>query len=85
MLCGVITGLRRHGWDSVRVLTAETDGAACLARALEAGAPVRLDGITSIATSLGALQASETAVRLAQVQAAHRAEPGLECSAERCC
>jgi hypothetical protein len=30
-------------------------------------APVWLDGITSIATSLGALQASERSVRLAQV------------------
>jgi hypothetical protein len=77
LLCGVITGLQRHGWYSVQVVTVETDGAASFARALEAGAPVRLDGITSIATSLGALQASETAVRLAQVRAGlgHSAKP----------
>jgi cysteine synthase len=75
LLCGVITGLRRHGWDTVRVLTAETDGAACFARAHAAGAPVRLDRITSIATSLGALEASGTAVRLAQVWLATALDP----------
>jgi len=66
LLCGVIIGLQRHGWDDVTVLTAETEGAACFARAHRAGSAVRLDGITSVATSLGALQASDTAIRLAQ-------------------
>ena len=36
------------------MLTAETDGAACFAKALAAGEPVTLAGITSVATSLGA-------------------------------
>ena len=36
----VIKGLQRYGWVDVTVLTAETDGAACFARAHAAGAPV---------------------------------------------
>ncbi|EOD35485.1 L-serine dehydratase [Emiliania huxleyi CCMP1516] len=36
-----------HGWSETTVLTAETDGAACFAKALAAGEPVTLAGITS--------------------------------------
>ena len=67
LYCGLVTGLKRHGWDDVPVLTAETDGAACFAAALAAGGePTRLEAITSVATSLGALQASPTALALAR-------------------
>ncbi|KAL1524820.1 hypothetical protein AB1Y20_019700 [Prymnesium parvum] len=66
LLCGVILGLQRHGWNDVGVVAAETLGANCLASAVAAGEPVRLDSITSIATSLGALQCSPTAFRLSQ-------------------
>ena len=65
LFCGLVEGLQRHGWDDVAVLTAETEGAACFARAVEAGESVRLGGIESVATSLGALEASPTALRLA--------------------
>lgn len=41
-------------------------GANCLAAAVAAGEPVKLDAITSIATSLGALQCSPTALKLFQ-------------------
>ena len=30
LLCGVIMGLQRHGWDDVRVVAAETDGVSSL-------------------------------------------------------
>ena len=61
----MLTGLKRHGWDSTSLVTAETEGADCFARARAAGGPVRLDAITSVATSLGALECSPTALELA--------------------
>ena len=67
LLNGVFIGLRRHGRDATRVVSAETDGANCFAAAAAAGfAPTRLDAITSVATSLGALQCSPTTLSLAQ-------------------
>ena len=49
------------------VVSAETDDANCFAAAAAAGfAPTRLDAITSVATSLGALQCSPTTLSLAQ-------------------
>ncbi len=65
LLCGLLLGLRRHGWDDVDVYAAETEGACCFAAGFEAGEPVRLDAITSVATSLGALAVSPNALRLA--------------------
>ena len=56
LLCGVLEGLLRHQKYDCRVIAAETVGANCYAKALENGSPVRLDAITSIATSLGALE-----------------------------
>ncbi len=54
LLCGVAEGMRRHGWDHLPIVAVETDGAASLRAALDAGQPVTLDAITSVATSLGA-------------------------------
>jgi len=65
LLNGIFVGLRRHGWGDVRVISAETDGANCFASAFGAGRPVRLDSITSVATSLGALQCSPSTLTLA--------------------
>ena len=70
LICGLYEGLARHGWDDVPLITAETDGACCFARAVGAGRPVRLDAITSVATSLGALQVSDTALARAQAHGA---------------
>ena len=64
LMCGIIEGLKRHGWDDVELITTETEGAACFACAKAAGEPVRLDAITSVATSLGALECSPSALRL---------------------
>lgn len=61
LLCGVVEGLHRQGWQDVPVVAVETRGADSLAQAWQAGRPVALDAITSLATSLGARQVCETA------------------------
>jgi L-serine/L-threonine ammonia-lyase len=54
LLCGVLEGMRRAGWDDVPVLAVETHGAASLYAAMKAGEPVDIGRIDSIATTLGA-------------------------------
>jgi len=61
LLCGVVAGLRRNGWQSVPVLAVETKGTASLATAVKANQLVGLDKISGIATSLGATQVAEAA------------------------
>jgi len=55
LLCGVQQGLERLGWTSTRIVAVETVGAASFAAAKNAGSPIRLDKIDTIASSLGAL------------------------------
>jgi L-serine/L-threonine ammonia-lyase len=66
LLCGVVEGLRRHGWNEVPVIAVETQGADSYARSLAAGERIELPAITSIATSLGARRVSEQAFALAR-------------------
>jgi len=61
LLCGVLAGLHRNGWDQVPVIAVETAGADSLAQAMAAGERVTLPAITSIATSLGARQVAQQA------------------------
>ncbi len=61
LLCGVAEGLARHGLEDVAIIAVETEGAACLARSIEAGAPVTLERLDSIATSLGARRIADEA------------------------
>lgn len=61
LLCGVLEGLHRNGLAHVPVLAVETAGAASLHAAMQAGTPVSLPAITSIATSLGARQVAQHA------------------------
>jgi len=68
LLCGVLEGLQRHE-HKCRVIAAETTGADCFAAALQAGHPVRLDAITSVATSLGALETTPATLERAQMYA----------------
>uniref|UniRef100_A0A7S3L4A6 L-serine ammonia-lyase n=1 Tax=Amphora coffeiformis TaxID=265554 RepID=A0A7S3L4A6_9STRA len=65
LLCGVLEGLQRYE-HKCRVIAAETTGANCFAAALQAGQPVRLDAITSVATSLGALETTPATLERAQ-------------------
>ena len=64
LLCGVVEGLRRNGWDDVPIVAVETEGAASLAASMEAGHRVTLAAITSVATSLGARQVCARAFEL---------------------
>jgi L-serine/L-threonine ammonia-lyase len=66
LLSGVVQGLRRYGWHDAPIVAVETVGADSLARALRAGHRIRLDRITSIATTLGALQVCEQAFSSSQ-------------------
>lgn len=64
LLCGVVEGLRRIGWDDIPVVAVETAGADSLHRSIAAGERIELAAITSIATSLGARRVCEQAFRL---------------------
>jgi L-serine/L-threonine ammonia-lyase len=66
LYCGVVQGLRQHGGSDVPVVAAETEGAHALSAARTAKRPVRLDAITSVATSLGAKQVSDQTYAFAQ-------------------
>ena len=59
LFCGLMQGLERRGWGDVKVLALETKGAESLHESLEKGELVRLEKITSIATSLGASRVAE--------------------------
>lgn len=63
LLSGVVEGLHRHEWSNVPVLAVETAGAASFHAATQAGHPVELEQITSIATSLGAKRVCERALQ----------------------
>jgi L-serine/L-threonine ammonia-lyase len=61
LLCGVAEGLERHGLGDVAIVAVETEGAASFARAIEAGGPVTLERIDTIASSLGARRVADAA------------------------
>lgn len=62
LLCGVLEGMTRNGWDDVPLVAVETEGAACYSASVAAGESVSLPEITSIATSLGAKSPCQQAV-----------------------
>ncbi|CAM2151269.1 L-serine/L-threonine ammonia-lyase [Pararobbsia alpina] len=59
LLSGLLIGLERYRRNDCRVIAVETDGAASFHAALEAGHPVNIGKITSVAKSLGALQVAQ--------------------------
>lgn len=61
LLAGVVQGLQRNGLSHIPVIAAETEGAASYAAALQAGEPVTLPAITTIANSLGAKRVAQQA------------------------
>lgn len=65
LLCGVVDGLQAAGWTDVPVLAVETEGAASFAAAVQAGAPVQIGQLTSIAVTLGARRVAAHAVEVA--------------------
>jgi L-serine/L-threonine ammonia-lyase len=64
LLCGVVKGLRRNDLGDVPVLAVETRGTDSLSASARAGRHVELDGISSVATSLGATKVTERAYAL---------------------
>ncbi len=62
LLCGVLEGMHRNGWEDVPVVAVETEGAASFHASVARGEPVTLAGITSIATSLGAKRVADKAL-----------------------
>jgi len=66
LLSGVVEGLKRNGWDDVPVLAVETTGAASLNAAVQAGHPVELERLASVATSLGAKRVADQALECAR-------------------
>lgn len=63
LMCGVLEGLHRNGWQDVKVIAVETEGAESLHRAMAEGKLVTLPAITSIAKSLGARRVAAEALR----------------------
>jgi len=64
LLCGIIKGLKKVGWDSVPVLAVETKGADKLYQSFQKGEIVTLSSITSIAKTLGASKICDEAWNL---------------------
>ena len=61
LMAGMLHGLHRNGLQHVPVIAAETEGAASFAAAIDAGEPVTLPAITSIANSLGSKRVADEA------------------------
>jgi L-serine/L-threonine ammonia-lyase len=62
LLAGLVEGMHRRGWNDIPILAVETDGAASLAAAMQAGQVATLDRITSIATTLSAQRVCQRAL-----------------------
>ena len=52
LMCGILKGLHRVGWNDVPVLAMETHGANSFAESLKAGKPIILPRITRYLTSI---------------------------------
>jgi L-serine/L-threonine ammonia-lyase len=63
LLCGVLEGMHAAGWTDVPVVAVETRGAASFHAAMQAGEPVDIGRIDSIAVTLGARRVCERALR----------------------
>jgi L-serine/L-threonine ammonia-lyase len=65
LLCGLAEGLERHGWSDVALVAVETEGAASLYRSVKERKLITLDGITSVAKTLGAKTVAQKALDIA--------------------
>ena len=66
LLSGVAEGLHRNGGENVPIIAVETEGAASFHAAIEAGHPVEIEKISSVATSLGAKRVCDQAFAWSQ-------------------
>lgn len=63
---GVVQGLDRNGWGEVPIIGVEVEGAPKFRRALEAGHPVELESIDTLANTLAGKIVSEKSVEYAR-------------------
>lgn len=61
LICGIAQGLERNGLKDTAIIAVETAGAASLARSIEAGEPITLPRIDTIASSLAARRVADAA------------------------
>jgi L-serine/L-threonine ammonia-lyase len=66
LLIGMLQGMAEAGWRNTEVLAVETEGAHSLSESLKMGELVALDGISSQATSLGAVRVADRCFELAR-------------------
>jgi L-serine/L-threonine ammonia-lyase len=66
LLIGMLQGMAEAGWWNTQILAVETEGADSLSESLKIGELVALPGISSQATSLGAVKVADRAFELAQ-------------------
>jgi L-serine/L-threonine ammonia-lyase len=66
LLIGMLQGVAEAGWRKTEILAVETEGAHSLSESLKMGELVALDGISSQATSLGAVKVADRCFELAQ-------------------
>lgn len=62
LLAGTLEGMHKNNWQDVPVLAVETEGAASFSASYHAKKLTKLDKITSIASTLGALQVTGTLI-----------------------
>ena len=65
LLQGMFTGLDRNAWQATAVLAVETEGAASFGAALQAGHPVTLPAMKTIANSLASARVCDAVVQSA--------------------
>ncbi len=66
LLNGVIQGMDRHGWGDVPVIAVEVEGAPKFHKALEAGYPVDLERIDTLAGTLAGKRVSQQSMDYAE-------------------
>lgn len=62
LMAGLLEGMHKNNWQDVPLLAVETEGAASFAASYHAKKLTRLDKITTIASTLGALQVTATLI-----------------------
>ena len=63
LLCGVVEGIQRYGWNDVPLVAVETEGTASFAASVHDGTLVTLNEITGVAKSLGAKTVAAQALK----------------------
>lgn len=71
LLCGILEGLHKVGWQDVPIITAETVGAASFAKSIQAKKLVKCSEVKTIATSLAAKQVCKAAFKWAAKHPIH--------------